>query len=380
MIVIRGHENIKEPLKAVFPGKYIQGRKALSDLPYILDLMGDNGLVLASPSVISNVLPKYSFIENRKKIHVETFGGECCIGEVERITGIVHQNKADVIVGMGGGKVIDTAKIVADKAGIPVIVVPTIASTDAPTSGCAVLYSPEGVFDSVYYLKMNPQAVLVDETIIASAPTRFLVSGMGDALATWFEARSCKRSGSSNECGGYTTLTAMGIARLCYQTLLRYGLQAKKDCDLYLTTPALSYIIEANVLMSGLGFESCGLASAHAIHNGLTVLEEAHAFYHGEKVAFGVLAGLHLTGAPVREKDSVYDFCESVGLPTTFEDLNLNRVSRKRLMEAAVKTCHPSEAIHHETRRITPEEVLTALLAADDNGKKRKQGTYGRKP
>jgi len=380
MIVIRGHENIKEPLKAVFPGKYIQGRKALSDLPYILDLMGDNGLVLASPSVISNVLPKYSFIENRKKIHVETFGGECCIGEVERITGIVHQNKADVIVGMGGGKVIDTAKIVADKAGIPVIVVPTIASTDAPTSGCAVLYSPEGVFDSVYYLKMNPQAVLVDETIIASAPTRFLVSGMGDALATWFEARSCKRSGSSNECGGYTTLTAMGIARLCYQTLLRYGLQAKKDCDLYLTTPALSYIIEANVLMSGLGFESCGLASAHAIHNGLTVLEEAHAFYHGEKVAFGVLAGLHLTGAPVREKDSVYDFCESVGLPTTFEDLNLNRVSRKRLMEAAVKTCHQSEAIHHETRRITPEEVLTALLAADDNGKKRKQGTYGRKP
>ena len=380
MIVIRGHENIKEPLKAVFPGKYIQGRKALSDLPYILDLMGDNGLVLASPSVISNVLPKYSFIENRKKIHVETFGGECCIGEVERITGIVHQNKADVIVGMGGGKVIDTAKIVADKAGIPVIVVPTIASTDAPTSGCAVLYSPEGVFDSVYYLKMNPQAVLVDETIIASAPTRFLVSGMGDALATWFEARSCKRSGSSNECGGYTTLTAMGIARLCYQTLLRYGLQAKKDCDLYLTTPALSYIIEANVLMSGLGFESCELASAHAIHNGLTVLEEAHAFYHGEKVAFGVLAGLHLTGAPVREKDSVYDFCESVGLPTTFEDLNLNRVSRKRLMEAAVKTCHPSEAIHHETRRITPEEVLTALLAADDNGKKRKQGTYGRKP
>ena len=111
MIVIRGHENIKEPLKAVFPGKYIQGRKALSDLPYILDLMGDNGLVLASPSVISNVLPKYSFIENRKKIHVETFGGECCIGEVERITGIVHQNKADVIVGMGGGKVIDLSLI-----------------------------------------------------------------------------------------------------------------------------------------------------------------------------------------------------------------------------------------------------------------------------
>ncbi len=376
--MMRGFEKGKEPLKAVFPGKYIQGRNALSDLPYIMELMGDNGLLLASPSVISNVLPKYSLIESRKNIHIETFGGECCSREVERMTVAVHHNKANVIVGMGGGKVIDTAKIVADKAGIPVIVVPTIASTDAPTSGCAVLYSAEGVFESVYYLKMNPQAVLVDETIIASAPTRFLVSGMGDALATWFEARSCKRSGSSNECGGYTTLTAMGIAHLCYQTLLRYGLQAKKDCDLYLTTHALSNIIEANILMSGLGFESCGLASAHAIHNGLTVLEETHAFYHGEKVALGVLAGLHLTGTPVKEKDRVYGFCESVGLPTTFEDLNLGGVSRDRLMMAAVKTCHPAEAIHHEPGRVTPEDVLTALLAADEYGKKRKQGTYDR--
>ena len=201
---------------------------------------------------------------------------------------------------------------------------------------------------------------------------------MGDALATWFEARSCKRSGSSNECGGYTTLTAMGIARLCYQTLLRYGMQAKKDAELHLTTPALSCIIEANILMSGLGFESCGLASAHAIHNGLTALEETHAFYHGEKVAFGVLAGLYLTGAPVKEKDRVYGFCESVGLPTTFEDLNLEKVSRTRLMKAAVKTCDPKEAIHHETRKVTPEEVLAAMLAADDYGKKRKLGAYGR--
>lgn len=370
MILIQEKE--KEPLKAVFPGKYIQGKNALSDLPFVLGQMGKNGLLLASPTVMSNVLPKYTFKENWKHIHRELFGGECCADEVDRLVKTVHQKKADVLVGMGGGKVIDTAKIVADKAQIPVIVVPTIASTDAPTSGCAVLYSPEGIFDSVYYLRMNPQAVLVDENIIAEAPTRFLVAGMGDALATWFEARSCKRSGSANECGGYATLTAMEIARLCYQILLRHGLQAKKDCDLYLTSPSLSHIIEANILMSGLGFESCGLASAHSIHNGLTVLEETHAFYHGEKVAFGVLAGLHLTGMPVKEKDRVYGFCESVGLPTTFEDLNLAGVSRERLMMAAVKTCHPAEAIHHEPKTVTPEQVLIALKAANDYGRKRK--------
>ena len=92
-----------------------------------------------------------------------------------------------------GGKAIDTAKIAADRAGLPAIIIPTIASTDAPCSGCAVIYSKDGVFDSVCYQKSNPAAVLVDVAVIAAAPTRFLVAGMGDALSTWFEASSCAK-------------------------------------------------------------------------------------------------------------------------------------------------------------------------------------------
>mgnify|MGYP000424136318 CR=1 FL=1 len=116
---------------------------------------------------------------------------------------------------MGGGKTIDTAKIAADRAGIPVIIVPTIASTDAPCSGCAVRYSEDGSFESVLYQKTNPAVVLVDVGIIAAAPTRFLVAGMGDALSTWFEARSCDGTQSPNECGGISTRAGLNIARLC---------------------------------------------------------------------------------------------------------------------------------------------------------------------
>ncbi len=372
MILIKDENSVRQPLKAVFPGKYIQGKKALNELKYLTESFGNRGLLLASPSVITHVLPKYQFENGWDWIHLDTFQGECCREELERLSAKVHHDKTDVIVGMGGGKVIDTAKIVADSTGIPVIIVPTIASSDAPCSGCGVIYSGDGIFEGVYYLKMNPQAVLVDESVIAQAPTRFLVSGMGDALATWFEARSCKRSGSANECGGYATHTAMAIAHVCYKTLLKYGIQAKNDCDLFVTSEALAAVIEANILMSGLGFESCGLASAHSIHNGLTVLEETHTFYHGEKVAFGVLAGLHLTGAPVSEKEKVYGFCEAVGLPTTFDDLNLAGISRERLMEAAVKTCHPNEAVHHEVKSVDPEKILIAMKAADAYGRKRK--------
>ncbi len=367
----KGHS---KALKAVFPGKYIQGENALHELPGLVRLLGGKGLILASPTARRHIIPSCSFITADDSLSVEGFGGECCEPELKRIGDMITSRKIDIIIGMGGGKAIDTAKIAADRAGIPVIIVPTIASTDAPCSGCAVIYSGQGVFESVYYQKMNPQVVLVDMNVMANAPARFLVSGMGDALATWFEARSCDLTGSPNACGGYSTMAGLSLARLCYETLLLHGPSAKTDNENHRITPALNHIVEANILLSGLGFESSGLAAAHSIHNGLTALEETHAFYHGEKVAFGVLTGLHLTGAPPDEIDTVYAFCEKIGLPTTFNDIGIRNSSRDSLMKAALKACAPEEGIHHEAGKITPEKVLDAMISANAMGKSRKSG------
>jgi glycerol dehydrogenase len=219
---------------------------------------------------------------------------------------------------------------------------------------------------------MNPAAVLVDVEIIAAAPTRFLVAGMGDALATWFEARSCDRTQSPNECDGYGTAAGLAIARLCYETLLSHGAAARRASEGHLVTPALERIVEANILLSGIGFESAGLAAAHSIHNGLTALAESHSSYHGEKVAFGTLAGLQLADASAEETATVYSFCEEVGLPTTLADIGLGNVDRRRLMEVAEKACASGQPIHHEAGVVTPERVLDAMLAADALGQERK--------
>jgi len=358
--------------KAVFPGKYIQGLGALGELPALIGLLGKQGLILASPSVRDKVLPACGIDWQAQAIPIELFRGECCEPELARLSAILAEERVDVLVGMGGGKTIDTAKIAADRAGIPVIIIPTIASSDAPCSGCAVLYSPDGIFDSVCYQKTNPAVVLVDVGIIAAAPTRFLVAGMGDALSTWFEARSCDRTQSANECGGQSTTVGLHIAKLCYETLLQYGAAAKVASERQLVTPALEHIVEANILLSGLGFESSGLASAHSIHNGLTALAETHSFYHGEKVAFGVLAGLQLTDAAPEESAAVFSFCEAVGLPTTLADIGLGSTDRETLRLAAEKACAPEQPIHHEAGRITPEKVLHAMLAADALGQRRR--------
>jgi glycerol dehydrogenase len=136
-------------------------------------------------------------------------------------------------------------------------------------------------------------------------------------------------------------------------------------------TPALERVVEANTLLSGVGFESAGLATAHSVHNGLTALAETHAFYHGEKVAFGVLVGLHLTSAPAEEMATVYSFCEDVGLPTTLTDVGLQVAGHSDLMLVAERACAPEQPIHHEAGEITPGMVLDAIYAADALGRQR---------
>jgi glycerol dehydrogenase len=359
-------------IKAVFPGKYVQGQGVLNELPEYISLFGHKSLLLASPSVQANVLPQFGKKRVFDTIQVERFNGECCEEEISRILCLIKDKHMDVVIGMGGGKTIDTAKIAADRAGIPVIIVPTIASTDAPCSGCAVIYTKKGEFESVYYQKMNPSIVLVDMDVISKAPVRFLVSGMGDALSTWFEAKSCEMTQSMNECGGLGTKASYRLARLCYDILLKYGVQAMKDNEAHKVTPSLNDIAEATILLSGLGFESSGLAAAHSIHNGLTALEETHAYFHGEKVAFGVLAGLQLSEEPNELVSEVYAFCEMVGLPTTLADIGLIKPDRNYLMKAAEKACAPDSPIHHEVGAMTADKVLESMIKADEIGTARK--------
>jgi glycerol dehydrogenase len=354
---------------ASFPGKYIQGSGAIRQLEELISQFGSKAIILTSPSAGKHLPEKYLHPPLSDQAHIERFGGECSEEELERIAGRIQQQQADVMVGMGGGKVIDAAKIAADRAGMPVIIVPTIASTDAPCSGCAVTYTPDGVFEKVHYQRSNPTVVLVDTDIMAKAPHRFLVAGMGDALATWFEARSCAKTTSVNECGGLGTKAGLHLAKLCYDLLLDYGLQAKLDNQAGKVSDSLDNIIEANILLSGIGFESGGLAAAHAIHNGLTALPETHAFYHGEKVAFGLLAGLHMMDAPVNELNEVYGFCKAVGLPVTLAELGISADNKSGLMQVAQKSAEKDSPIHHEGSDITPEKVYDALLRADAFGR-----------
>lgn len=357
----------------IFPGRYVQGYNALEYLGDESARLGSKALLLADPFVHKVILPELlPLLQSHINTHVEKFGGECSDEEIGRLVTVGQSFEAQVIIGIGGGKTLDTAKAVAHFLGLPVIIVPTIASTDAPCSALSVIYTPEGQFKRYLFLPSNPNVVLVDTRIIVKAPARFLISGMGDALATWFEAESCQTKRAPNMTGRLGSMTAYALARLCYETLLTYGVQAVTANQAGVVTPAFEKVVEANTLLSGLGFESGGLAAAHAIHNGLTVLESTHHYFHGEKVAIGTLASLFLTGKTPETINEVYAFCEAVGLPTTLAEIGLENVSDDDLMRAAEKACAPDETIFNESGEITPQSVFMALKAADAEGRRRK--------
>jgi len=355
----------------IFPGRYVQGKDSRKQLGQELARLGTKGLIICDPFVFDTLKGEFEPFLTEVEVELVRFAGECCDKEIARLVDRLNSNSGEFVVGLGGGKTLDTAKATAYEAKLPVAIVPTLAASDAPCSALSVIYTQEGEFKRYLVLPQNPNLVLVDTQIIAAAPVRLLVAGMGDALATWFEAESCQQSFASNMTGNLGSMSAYALARLCYDTLLQYGVLAKTANQSKVATPALERVVEANTLLSGLGFESGGLAASHAIHNGLTVLEPTHAFLHGEKVAFGVLSSLFLTDKSAATIAEVFSFCESVGLPTTLAAIGLDAVSDEELIKVAEAACAEGETIHNEPRPITPEAVFAAMKAADAEGKRR---------
>ena len=355
----------------ISPSKYLQGAGEMKNLGTYAAKSGKKALVLISKGGYKRIgkTIEESFAESSCEVVFDYFNGECCNSAIDRLVKIVKDEQCDLTIGIGGGKIFDTAKAVAYYAGTPVFICPTIASTDAPCSALSVIYTEEGVFEKYLFLPANPNLVLMDTDIIAKSPVRLTVAGMGDALATYFEARACKRSGATSCAGGKTTEAAMALAELCFNTLMDEGVKAKIALEAGVCTPAVEKVIEANTLLSGIGFESAGLAGAHAIHNGFTVLEECHHMYHGEKVAFGTITQLVLENIPQEDLEEIILWCIEVGLPVTLAELGAGKVTDEQLMEVARTACAENDTLHNMPFEVTPETVFAAIKAADAYGK-----------
>lgn len=356
------------------PGRYIQGPNELNNLPKHTSKYGDSVFAIIDQFFFESLTDKISKLYEVAggSFHSTIYNTEVTVEQVAATSEEAKKYAPSVIVGIGGGKTLDTAKAVADDLHVPVIVVPTSASTDAPTSSLSVMYLANGEHSHARKYIKNPDLVLVDSKIIVDAPVRFLVSGMGDALATVFEAKANNASDSANYIAGESgefrrTKTAMVVAQACYDMLIENGLKAKIAAENHLLTEAVETIIEVNTLMSGLGFENTGCAAAHSVCEGITAVPDAGRTLHGEQVAFGTICQLIAENAPQDLIEEVITFCLSVGLPVTLEDVKVNptKENARIIAEYSVKNSYWAA----QPFPVTVESVADIVLAGDAMGR-----------
>jgi glycerol dehydrogenase len=355
------------------PGRYTQGPGTIERLVEEMAFLGLIGpvLIVAGPTVTALLADRWKTIFSRVGIpyQLHAFGGECTIAAIDEVAAAATAAQAATLLAAGGGKVLDTTRAAAAKTKKPFICCPTVASTDSPCSAIAIIYTERGVYETFHTFSRNPDLVLVDTEIIANGPPRYFVAGMGDGLSTVFEARACVAGGRENLRGGLTTLAAAEIGELCYRTLIEDGRTALSDMRQQKPTAAFERVVEANTLLSGIGFESAGLAAAHGIHNAMTVAEGTHAYLHGEKVAFGVLVHLMLEKQAAELVSDVANFCRDVGLPLTLAAVGLDAGDEQTLRLIAEAATEPGALTHNEPFEVSADDVYQALLAADAVGR-----------
>ncbi|WP_323127128.1 glycerol dehydrogenase [Brevibacterium atlanticum] len=356
------------PISTVIsPSRYVQGKGAISRIGEFIATIGSRPLVVVDDVVwgIVRGSVEASFGDAELPIERVGFGRFATPDAVDSLAATIKETGSDVIVGLGGGSAIDAAKAAGHLAGVRWASVPTAASTDAPTSALAVIYTDEGEFLEYRFFPHNPDLVLIDTELVANAPVQFLIAGIGDALATWVEARAARRANAATMAGGLQTETSVALARLSWDILHENALQAIEAVKSKVVTPALEKVVEANTLLSGLGFESGGLAAAHAIHNALTAAPQTHGLSHGQKVNIGTLAQLVLEGAAAEEIEDFVVFTTKVGLPNTLTEIGLSPTDVKDLRAVAEAATVEGETIHNMPFPVTPELVVDALVALE---------------
>lgn len=327
-------------MQAVFgsPGRYVQGAGAIEILGEHAARLGSNALLVADRMVMGMVGERLARLCEQAGVETRSvsFDEALTPGLVARLAAEAGQPGPDLVIAAGGGRSIDAGKALADHFGVPVITVPTVASNDAPTSKNYVLYDEAHRLLAVRHLPYSPSSVIADTALIAQAPASMLLAGIGDAVSKLFEAEQCARAPTGqNMFGTRPLLSAVALARACYAVLVADAEDALAAAGTGTPTPPFERVVEATILMSGLGFESGGLSIAHALTRGLSALRGVSHAPHGLQVAFGLLVQLELerrADAARTEAEALY---RRIGLPLCLADLGLPDATQDELRHAA---------------------------------------------
>ena len=324
--------------ETLFAG-YTIGEDAYENVPAVCAPFGKKAAIIGGKHALAAAEEKLRKAVEGSEIEITGtywYGGEASVENIEMLRPQVAD--ADMIFAVGGGKAIDTCKVLAHQTGRPFFTFPTIASTCASCTSLGILYHPDGSLREYSFSKVPPTHIFIDPQIIANAPVKYLWAGMGDTMAKHFECTTSSRG----DVPAHSDAMGIALSTMCAQPILRWGRKAMEDCKAHQVTPELTEVILGIIVSTGLvsNFVQVDYTTglAHAIYNGFTILPstEEHHHLHGEVVSYGILAMLTID-KQLEERDKVMAFNRSIGLPTRLSDIHAKPQDLKAVAEKALQ-------------------------------------------
>lgn len=351
------------------PSRYVQGPGEIKKLPKIVSYYGDSALAIIDTffyQQYSVEIPQM-FAEAGMTVYTVEYSGACCDAKLNELLDFCKTlpEIPEAFIGIGGGQACDITKAVGAHFRKAFIMVPTVLTTDAPTSASTIINNPGEQNRPVNHYK-NPDYVVVDTDITIQAPPHMLISGIGDALATYIEARASFANNNVNYVGGggyRPTLLSMNIAKLCFDVLMEKGRAAMLAAKNHLRTPAYEDVVEATALLSGLGFENTSVAMAHGLDAGFECLPIR--VLHGTGVGYCTLVQL-IVENDLELFEQVFDFCKDVGVPVSTYQLGLTEENRMESINALVDNVHGKRwSVSNLPVHVSRSTLLNAILYLD---------------
>ena len=353
------------PLLSIAPAQVVRGDRILVAQGGAMAALGQRPLVVGGRNTLKRVQPLLSALEQQGLVpRAVSYGADCSEASLNRLRQLSDAHRADVVIGVGGGKALDTAKLLAYQIGSPVVTVPTSGATCAAWTALSNVYSDEGAFRYDVTLPRCPDLLVLDYDLIRTSSPRTLIAGIGDGLAKWYEA--AVSSGTSEQT---LIISAVQQARVLRDILFQKSARALADWG----GSEWKEVVDATVLLAGViggvGGAQCRTVAAHAVHNGLTQLTASHGTLHGEKVAYGILVQLRLEemgpkgSLATTARQQLIQFYRAIGLPMTLQDLGLADMPLSALQQAAMFACREGSDIHHLPFTLSPDGLMAAMVS-----------------
>lgn len=319
----------------VASGRYIQSENAIQAIGEEVRLFGGKkAYLLGSPKALQ--VAQDGIMQSLREAEIDweigVFSGFCTYENARKHAEQLQKSGCDCIVGIGGGKCIDTAKATAIFTSLPLGTVPTSLATCVACTNMAIMYQENGHYIGPTFPAKPIVFTLVDLSIIKNAPIRYIASGIADSMAKYPEL--CYSQRMDRKCitiDDAALQAAYGIAREIWDTLLVNGYAAYQDNEAGKITPTLSAVAHTNLIStgisSGLARGSKQLAMAHAVYNHSTIIfpDQWRQFMHGEIVAVGILLQAYYNHMDEKQIAAYLHLAGQMHVPTSLRQIGIEK-------------------------------------------------------